>query len=226
MSTQLLASPGKIHELVDDLESLWFVLLFESLHYVKHNNPEDINMEELFDQVTRQTGTHKGGMGKKILYLESPLITNTLEFDSKPFTTLVKEIYQLFRSLVGYYIAQRDKKTPSYSIKKDVEKLRSCAEIERLLRVALASKGWPKNESGDKVEDQCPPTGRPTPQQKETIALSYANHELVPSSPPSGGKRKREEEEDPLPSSEVKRPKVAPPLWGRIWSKCALLIGG
>ena len=210
MSTRLLTSPGKIHELCDDLESLWFVLLFESLHFVKHNEPEEIDMSDIFDQsyTTRTTGTHKGGRGKRDLYLESPLMTETLEFDSKPFTTLIRQIYQLFRSLTLYYVAKGMGGTPSDSFKEDVEKLESCAEIERLLKAALDSKGWP--ETRDKVRDQYPPTGRSTPQQKETIALSYVSRSLVPSSAPSGGKRKREGE-DPQPLNEFKRSKISFP---------------
>ena len=71
MSTWLLYKPGKAHELCDDLESLWFVLLFEGLHFVKHNNPGAIKMATIFDQVEepQKLGeTHTGGVGKRDLF--------------------------------------------------------------------------------------------------------------------------------------------------------------
>ena len=93
MSTRLLSSkPGKAHELCDNLESLWFVLLFEGLHFVQHNSPSDIDMAYIFDHVnvSPKTETHKGGMGKILLYSHQKILVNEgLEFDSKPFTTLI-----------------------------------------------------------------------------------------------------------------------------------------
>src|SRR5690348_15272907 len=100
MSTRLLAQPGKAHELCDDLESLWFVLLFEGLHYVKHNEPSGIDMELIFDQakISFTSGDHTGGVGKRDLYgVGHDLMTKHLKFDSKPFTTLIREMYLCFR---------------------------------------------------------------------------------------------------------------------------------
>jgi len=226
MSTRLLSTPGKIHELCDDLESLWFVLLFEGLHSVKHNKPTGIKMAAIFDQVdvSLTTGTHTGGWGKSHLYVNNgALVTRVLQFDSKPFTTLVRQIYRLFKSLNAYYVAQDDEETPSDSAKENVRKLKNCVEIERLLREALGSEDWPV--SCDKVEDQYPPVNRLTPKQKDTVALSYANRSLMPPDEPSGGKRKREEEDEPQ-VFEAKRPKINPPLWKRIWSKCTFFVKG
>ena len=226
MSTRLLSAPGKVHELCDDLESLWFVLLFEGLHFVKHNNPRGIKMATIFDHfdVSLTTGTHTGGLGKRDLYSNNGvLMTKVLEFDSKPFTALVRQIYRLFKSLNAYYMAQDEEETPSDSVKENARKLESCAEIERLLEEALKSDEWPA--SCDKVQDQYPPTRRLTPQQKETVGLSYANRSLAHSTgAPSGGKRKRDEEDDPQIFDETKRPKIGLPLWQRIWSKCTFSV--
>ena len=228
MSTRLLSTPGKVHELRDDLESLWFVLLFEGLHFVKHNKPSGIKMASIFDHVdvSLTTGTHTGGLGKHHLYTSSGnLMTKVLEFESKPFTTLTRQIYRLFKSLNAYYMAQDDEAMPSDPVEGNVRKLESCAEIQRLLKVALDSEEWPA--SCDKVQDQYPPIRRLTHQQKETVALSYANRSLMPSSAPSGGKRKREEEDDPQVFNEIKRPKIRSlPLWNWVWSKCAFLVWG
>ena len=223
MSTQLLSSPGKAHELCDDLESLWFVLLFESLHFVKHNKPDQIEMATLFDDhKVNSAGVHVGGGGKRGLYHSGLLVNKMLKFECTPFTILIRQIYQLFRSLEAHYVAQEDDAVPSDPVKKDVRKLESCAGIQDLLAAALNSEGW---STCDKVEDQYPPTRRPTPQRKETVALSYVSHSLVPSGAHSGGGRKREVEDDPPFLNETKRYKVDP-LWKQFWTTCTYLVWG
>lgn len=154
MSTQLqlLSSPGKVHELCDDLESLWFVLLFESLHFLKHNKPIEIDLDTIFDYVSIMTGLHSG-LGKRDMYsCSGPLMTKQLQFDSKPFTALVRQIYQLFESLCEHYRAQAHKETPRKPVKQDVKKLENCEAIKRLLEEALDSDEW--QVSCDKAEDQ------------------------------------------------------------------------
>ena len=228
MSTQLLVKPGKVHELCDDLESFWFVLLFEGLHFVKHNKPGDIDMAIIFDQasVSPATGTHTGGLGKLHLYFTNGhVMDEELKFESGPFTTLVRQIYWLFQSLNAHYVAQGmtrgNKRKLNDSHEEDVEKLKSCGEIERLLGEALSSRDWP--ELCDKVEDQYPPTRHLTPKQKDTVALSYVNQSLLSSIGPL--KRKRGGEDGPQ-VPETKRLKTGPPLWKRIWSKCTFLVKG
>jgi len=172
-----------------------------------------IDMATIFDYmyVTPKTGTRKGGMGKRGLYFfDGCLMTEDLEFDSKPFTTLVRKIYQLFRSFNAHYWAADHKEMPSDYVTENVRKLESCSEIESLLREALDSEEWPIG--CDKVEDQYPPVGLLSSQRKDTAALSYANHSLVPSNAPPGGKRRREEEDDPLAFNEAKRLKATLPL--------------
>ena len=212
-----------MHELCDDLESFWFVLLFEGLHFVKHNEAS-IDMATIFDQasVSPITGNHTGGLGKHTLYTSDvDLMTNTLEFGSKPFTTLARNMYLRFRSLDAYYMAQDDRETPSDFLQENFRRLGSCADITKLFEEALSSEGWP--ESCDKVQDQYPPIRHLTPKQKDTIALSYVNCSLPPSSEPL--KRKREEE-DGLQVPDTKRAKTGPPLWKRIWSRCAFFVRG
>ena len=224
MSTRLLDRPGKVHELCDDLESFWFVLLFEGLHFVKHNKASGINMSRIFDQVdvSLTTGAHTGGLGKIHLYSNNGVVMNrTLEFESRPFTNLVRRTYRLFQSLNAYYTAQDNEETPSDSHQENFRKVGSCVEIERLLREALNSEEWP--DICDKAEDQYPPIRRLTPKQKDTIALSYVNRSLVPSGEPL--KRKREEEDDPQ-VPETKRARTVLPLWKRVWSKWTSLVRG
>ena len=148
-------------------------------------------------------------MGKRILYSSSRvLMTKALEFDSKPFTTLIRQIYLLFKSLDAHYTAQDDKEPPSDSVEEDARKLEGCSEIERLLKEALNSKECPT--VCDKVGDQYHSTTDFTHQQEDAVARPGMAF---------GAKRKREEEDAPPIFTEVKRPKFTPPPWKRIWTR-------
>jgi hypothetical protein len=223
MSTRLLTTyEFKIHELRDDLESLWFVLLYEALHFVRHNSPFGIHMGDIFNQVSvcGKNGMLTGGIGKRDLYFErGALMSRILAFESKPFTALVRQVYQLFQSLIAHYQELDNKKDPEEEDPNTpiVRKLNSCAEMERLFREALDTEGWP--ESCDKVEDQY------STSKQETVALSNVNNPVRQLGKPSGMKRKREEENPPVFEFENKRIKVNP-LWKWIWSGYTRLVGG
>lgn len=142
MSTQLLMNPRKVHELCDDLESFWFVLLFEGLHFVKHNRPSGTMMPTLFDHVavSSTTGTLTGGTGKFILYTRNKiLMTDTLKFDSAPFTALIRKMYLRFKALNAYYMAQDNKETPNDFLQENFRKMGSCTDIKELFEEALGS---------------------------------------------------------------------------------------
>ena len=193
----------------DDLESHFFVLLFEGLHFVKHNKPDGISMQNIFDQVTvdLETGNHSGGQGKAALYTGMVAIINDqLEFTSKPLTTLIRGLYRLFASLHDYHKAMDWKRAPAESDAEDVKKLKGGVGVAALFDEALESKEWPTE--CDKALDQYPPTNRLNSEQKDTVALSYANQSLV--TEPSSGKRKREPEGGARRPTREKRFKVNP----------------
>ena len=144
MSTRLLPKPGKVHELCDDLESLWFVLLFEGLRVVKHNEPFHIDMALIFDQARfcRKTGTHAGGVGKGDLYgQKGPIMDEDLEFESKLFTVLIRQPYRLFQPLNNYYRDKDNKKTPSDFNQENFKKLGSCAVTRSRISIC-PSRTW------------------------------------------------------------------------------------
>lgn len=191
MSTRLLSVQGKVHELSDDLESHFFVLLFEGLHFVEHNKPYGIFLQGIFDQVDvdPETGIHCGGDGKIAFYTNKVSIVNQrLEFTSEPFTTLTRGLYRLFASLHHYHVAKDWNKNPDESDVTNVGKLEGCVGVEKLLDEALKSDKWPTE--CDKVADQYPPTKRLKPEQKDTVGLSYVNRSIAQEA--SSGKRKRE----------------------------------
>ena len=209
MSTRLLSVEGKVHELSDDLESHFFVLLFEGLHFLAHNKPHAISTEIIFDQaiVDPETGNHTGGQGKAGLYTGMVAVINDrLIFTSKPFTTLIRGLYRLFASLHDYHKAKDWKRSPAASDAEDVEKLKGGVGIAALFDEVLKSEEWPTE--CDKVLDQYLPTNRLKPGQKNTVSLSYFNQSLNPE--PSSGKRKREPEGGVRRSTREKRSKVGP----------------
>lgn len=207
MSTRLLSVQGMVHELSDDLESHFFVLLFEGLHFVKHNKPCGIFVQEIFDHiyVDSNTGNCSGGQGKAALYSGGfGLINRRLEFTSKPFTTLIRGLYRLFMSLFQYHIAEDLEEAPSELYAGNVEKMRSFVGLVALFDAELESGEWPTE--CDKVLDQYPPTKLSESEQKDTVALSHFNKTLVLE--PPNGKRKREPEMGR--SRRGKRTKVDP----------------
>ena len=196
MSTRLLSVQGKVHELNDDLESHFFVLLYQALHFVEHNQPDDIFPDTIFDQVhvDPKTGNHTGGQGKASFYATNLVTMNEqLEFASKPFTTLVRGLYQIFTSLQDYHCAKSRKKNPDESDVKNIKQLEDCVGIVALLDEALKSKEWPTE--CDKVPDQYPPSRRLSPEQKDIVALSHLNESVATRA--SSGKRKLETEGEP-----------------------------
>ena len=95
---------------------------------------------------------------------------------------------------------------PAESNAGDVERLRGGVGVAALFDEALKSEGWPTK--CDKVLDQYPPANRLNPEQKDTVALSYANQSVVPE--PSSGKRKRDPKSAIQRSTRGKRSKVGP----------------
>ena len=131
MSTRLLSVRGKVLELTDDLESHFFVLLFEGLHFVEHNKPCGIFLQSIFDQmdVHPETGSLSGGTGKVYLYYQIDLMNDRLKFTSKPFTTLIRGLYRLFASLEDYHCAKDRKRDPDEFDVRNIGLLAGCEGV-------------------------------------------------------------------------------------------------
>ena len=57
-----------------------------------------------------KTGVHTGGNGKTVLCFKGyDLMTKVLDFGNRPFTTLIRQVYQLFQAFHVAY-TQLDKK--------------------------------------------------------------------------------------------------------------------
>ena len=175
MSTEQLANPGKAYEVSDELESFFFVIFYEGLHWVTHNKPMDLDVKDIFDQAGRIfKGLRTGGTGKQGLYqCCEALICQELEFTkSKSFTDLIRQLYRLFRSLRIFNMITEVGLSPPQEHSPNVEKLKDCKEVVRLMKEAVLRKDW--SEGSDKVtEDNYP--RKETTDEKDQIGLTYLN---------------------------------------------------
>ena len=189
MSTEQLANPGKIYEVSDELESFFFVIFYEGIHWVTHNKPIDLNATYIFDQVQLAAGgNHTGGAGERELYFHrEAMMCQQLEFTkSKPFTDLIRQLYSLFQSLHLFNMFQGLNRTRSQECPPDVEKLKNCKEVVRLIQEAVERKDWPK-ESDKVTEDNYPRNEKMD--EKDPIGLTYLNKAIGT----TGVKRRRED---------------------------------
>ena len=175
MSTEQLANPGKAYEVSDELESFFFVIFYEGLHWVKHNKPMGLKVKYIFDQVEPIVeGNHIGGTGKQGLYQRcEALICQELEFTkSSPFTDLIRQLYCLFRSLRIFNMITEVGLSPPPEHSPNVEKLKDCNEVIRLMKEAVLRKDW--SEGSDKVTEDNYPRKEIT-DKKDPIGLTYLN---------------------------------------------------
>ena len=173
MSTKQLTYPEKIYEVSDELESFFFVIFYEGVHWVTHNKPMCLNVKYIFDQMERVVGgNHIGGAGKQNLYeRDEALIFQQLEFTkSKPFTNLIRQLYYLFRSLHIFNLLTGVRISPSQEFSSSVEKVKDCKEVIRLMKEAVERKDWP--EELDKVTEDNYPREEEM-DEKEPTGLSH-----------------------------------------------------
>ena len=148
-STAQLLDPGKAYEVSDELESFFFVILYVGLHWVTHNKPCTLDVKLIFDDVrVNSSGRQTGGLGKQQMYMTEGVILQDLKFGkSPPFTDLIRELFRLFQSLVFFNLAKGTKSrkgVASSEDRKNVNKLKSCKVIVKLMKNAMKRKDWPE----------------------------------------------------------------------------------
>ncbi|KAF9643904.1 hypothetical protein BDM02DRAFT_3263846 [Thelephora ganbajun] len=137
----------RIYEASDELESFFFVILYEAVHWVSHNKPERLNIKFIFDDVrVHDDGRQTGGLGKQDMYtMDADVILQNLKFyKSPPFTDLIRGLFRLFQSLA---IANYDKKLgrdPQPQDAANVDKLKNCKAIIQLMKNAVERADWPE----------------------------------------------------------------------------------
>lgn len=142
VSTEQLLNPGKAYVVSDELESLFFVTLYEGIHWVIHNKPAKMSVGNIFDSVVHHSdGSQTGGTGKMPMYLapnHANVILEQLSFtESPPFTKLIRELFILFQSLAHVNAMNEAKKHIE-----NAKKLETCEEVIRLMENAVNGGGW------------------------------------------------------------------------------------
>jgi hypothetical protein len=217
ISTAQLSDPGKIYEVSDELESFFFVILYEGIHRVIHNKPAGLFVKHIFDDArTDANGRQTGGAGKRDMYgMNSEVILEELKFEmSPPFTDLIRGLFCLFQSLYFVNHDKKGKREPRSEDAANVEKLKDCKAIIRLMKSAVKSKDWPKER--DKVLDD----NYPRDEEIDRVdRIGLANLKEVtspgdvplPASPAAASisrVSKRGREEDDGPATPTKRSRV------------------
>lgn len=154
ISTWQLLDPGKIYEVSDELESFFFVILYEGVHWVTHNKPKTLRVKHIFDDVQVEAdGQQTGGSGKCRMYtVDGNVILQHLEFTKfPPFTDLIRGLFRLFQSLT--FVNQANCAGRQGAIfPHDIEnanRLNDCKTVIQLTKDALKRTDWP--QESDKV---------------------------------------------------------------------------
>ena len=190
ISTQLLSTPRKIYKLCNDLESHFFVMLYNTLHFMKHNKPSSIDMRLIFDQSSISRHWYPPWWHQEEEYVQQRLPCNIHQLAIHTPHSGALQTFWVSQGLSccnDYNAAMARGYNPIPLVIEDIEKLKDCAAIKKLFGEALESNRWLMD--CDKIEDQYPPIGCLTSQQKETIALSYFDCNLTTET--STGKQER-----------------------------------
>lgn len=144
---------NKEHELSDDIESLFWVLVYAGLHHVKHNNPTVLIGNNIFDEASKiiEDGEVRE-VGDKADILDTNQLRN-FPFLCQPFKDLITRLAQFY---AGHYIYHRGAKLeaqnadPEGTCKKKFQSYRKLASDPRwlinVLNEALDKEGWLDND--------------------------------------------------------------------------------
>lgn len=158
MSIAMLSDTSKSHEILDDLESMYWTFLFSALHRFPHEGSPDMGMfDEAFPHrdAAGVTGKMKGGSRKKVLLLS---FSSTITFACVPLNDLM---VTLSERLTDYYLSLDDLKRKQEAVKRSSskanisalkkaekkynkihEKLSKPSTWRDMFHDALMSKGW------------------------------------------------------------------------------------
>jgi hypothetical protein len=158
MSALLLRHPGKHQLLQDDLESHFYVLMYNALRYIPNDKMGNLTryMERLFDNSeTNADGSVTGGSGKVVYMMTEDSDVNWA--GSPPLTHFVEDAKGYVREWFQYEssaLARQLKAEKTITKAPDVPPHFAFANHDRLIELCqttLERKEWP---DADKVDDQ------------------------------------------------------------------------
>ncbi|KAI0078549.1 hypothetical protein K474DRAFT_1706431 [Panus rudis PR-1116 ss-1] len=182
MSIKLLQDPHGEHDISDDLESCFWVLVHTALHYFPHKRAHKGRVVfPDFDEFTEthcdlHNKQHKYGGKSKLAFLQSPNGLATFTWDCVPLDTLIHDVAQI----VLQYNAglNQGKVRTSVSHKEAREFLSNPTNLLNRFNKALASRGWP---SEDKVDNLYPQGFQSTSSSDQENSNTQSDDEEQPS---------------------------------------------
>ncbi|CAL1708843.1 unnamed protein product [Somion occarium] len=159
ISILLLQNPKKGHDVHDDLESSFWVLLYVSLHYFPHNLGPTFNVR-FFDECSEEQDINAGdgqtrelGGAGKTSFLSHKL--KVVEWRCVPLNSLIHSFGELLTDYQYYYekMDRNNNKDAEAQFKAIQEQLEKVDTVLGLFDTALASDEWPED---DAVPDQFP----------------------------------------------------------------------
>ncbi len=169
LSIGQLESEDKIHEIHDDLESCFWVLLYAALHHFRHQPvPFDMSIfEEIWDRKDRDGTIHFFGGGRKRAALALRYVTK-LEFDCGPLNQAIHHISSTFAEFHRSAVASGV--SGDIGIRGRAAHAMVRAELEdpsliKFLDAVLNREDWPLED--DALFDSYPPPKVQSPRKEE-----------------------------------------------------------
>ncbi|KAI0338501.1 hypothetical protein BDW22DRAFT_1432523 [Trametopsis cervina] len=177
ISARLLMNPAERHSLLDDIESCFWILLFMSIHYFKHNDPGfKVGMFEEREFRLHRNGTHYwfGGDAKHSFLTSQEL--QALEFECRPLGMVIQEFGILLSDLYHALGVSTRSEVFMENYREVQAKLKEGSEVLGIFDKALAAKDWPNN---DVSPDQFPPQAEVEIEKQVVLNHQTANEFLA-----------------------------------------------
>ncbi|KAI0069477.1 hypothetical protein K474DRAFT_1777241 [Panus rudis PR-1116 ss-1] len=164
VSVDFLQEPRKPHNIQDDVESSFWVLLYACLHFIRHNCPtfdltffdeQHLRMQDNTDEV------HFGGALKVDLLLRCTI--KQVDWDCVP----LKNLLIKFSDLLGDYHGLKGRPAFQEMAQASYAKIGNSQEMLGLFKLAMEQEGW---LSDDRVDDQI----KPKPAKKQEMDRNKA----------------------------------------------------
>lgn len=169
MSIKLLRCPGVAHEVHDDLESCFWVLVYIALHHFKHDAPDRFDLSFFSEHKCAEIKAGQpryslGGDGKAGVLSTARL--NNITFKSKAVVQLVQNLARVFRRYTSAYLVpsmifdERDKQ----AFDAEHEFVGNPVNVLNVFKTVLAIDDWLPR---DWVDDRYPPLSDTELRQEE-----------------------------------------------------------
>lgn len=183
MSIHILETPNRRHTVLDDIESVYWLLLYCALHWLPHDDP-NFDMQ-LFDEQIKQHRPNLpplivGGDKKGNFLIKSRY--RRLQFESRPLQELLQELGHAFRAIYWSETAEEDDIRSAAQAAS--AKLQDVTVVLEMFNRALARKDWPEH---DRVDDQFRPRteNEEARMEHENTVSSYGSGSASYSADPS-----------------------------------------